>query len=508
MTQRPGPQSEGSGTSDASLPIGWAFTTLGALGQWVGGGTPSKSNPQYWEGGTIPWVSPKDMKVLRVADTEDHITAEAVASSSTRLTPPGTVMLVVRSGILQRTLPVAVADTRVTMNQDMRGLVPAPGIESLYVAYYLIGSERRILDTCSKDGTTVASLETDALMRFPIPLAPSEEQRRLVAAIEEQFTRLDAAVASLKRARANLKRYRAAVLKAACEGRLVPQDLSDEPASVLLERILAERRAASKDQRRAHNEEPTPSNTRGSRELPTGWTWASTAQLAEVETGATPLRSRTAYYQDGTIPWVTSGALNELYVDEASEHLTPLAIRETNAKLFPTGSLLVAMYGEGKTRGKVSELRIDAATNQACAALLFNGSSIELRPYVKLFFRKNYDDIRRLSSGGVQPNLNLSIVRQTVIPLPPLQEQHRIVAEAERRLSTLDQLETYVQANIQRSNRLRQAILTRAFAGRMVPQDPADEPASVLLDRIRAVRQSGALTAPPNKVRQASLPLG
>jgi len=177
--------------------------------------------------------------------------------------------------------------------------------------------------------------------------------------------------------------------------------------------------------------------------------------------------------------------LNALFVGSADEFITELALAETNVKFFPTGTLLVAMYGEGKTRGKVSELKIDAATNQACAALLFDDLSSGCKPYIKIFFQKNYDDIRRLSSGGVQPNLNLSIIRGTAVPLPPLAEQHRIVAEVERLLSVVAALEGTVSAALARARRLRQAVLKQAFEGRLVEQDPDDEPAAVLLERIK-----------------------
>jgi len=182
---------------------------------------------------------------------------------------------------------------------------------------------------------------------------------------------------------------------------------------------------------------------------------------------------------------VTSGALNNNFVTEASEFITPMAIQKTNAKLFPVGTLLVALYGEGKTRGKVSELQIEAATNQACAALLFNSSNSVLRPYLKTFLLNNYEAVRLLASGGVQPNLSLSIVKETIVPLPPLAEQARIVAEVERRLSVVEELEAVVFANLQRATRLRQSILQKAFTGGAVSQDLNDEPADKLLERIK-----------------------
>ena len=106
------------------LPEGWVWTRLGGLGSWTGGGTPSKSNPDYWRGGSIPWVSPKDMKSDVIGETEDSITEDAVAGSATKYVPAGSVLMVMRSGILRHTFPVAINDRTVTVNQDLRALTP------------------------------------------------------------------------------------------------------------------------------------------------------------------------------------------------------------------------------------------------------------------------------------------------------------------------------------------------------------------------------------------------
>lgn len=319
-------------------------------------------------------------------------------------------------------------------------------------------------------GTTRLKLNQSRMKEIPVPLAPLPEQERIVAEIEKQFTRLDTAVATLHRLQANLNRYKASVLKAACEGRLVPQNPDDEPADQLLQRILAERRAQwqAANPGKKYQEPEGVGGTAVLPALPDGWVWASIEQIVDVATGATPKRGNSSYWDNGTIPWITSAVVNELFVDEASEFITEQAIRESNTKVFPQGTLLVAMYGEGKTRGKVTEMRLDAATNQALAALLFTGTSNCCKPYIKLFLEKNYEDIRRLSSGGVQPNLNLSIIKSTKIPLPPLAEQHRIVAEVERRLSVVAATQQAITANLARANRLRQAILHRAFSGQLV----------------------------------------
>ncbi len=163
------------------------------------------------------------MKSPRLADSEDHISSLALKETNVKTFPPGTVLVVIRSGILNRTLPIAVADVQATMNQDLKGIFPHEGIDSTCLAYFLQSEEHGILRRCSKDGTTVASIDTNSLHSYPCRIAPLSEQRRIVAKIEELFSDLDAGVAALKRAKAKLKRYRAAVLKAAVEGKLTEE---------------------------------------------------------------------------------------------------------------------------------------------------------------------------------------------------------------------------------------------------------------------------------------------
>ena len=205
-----------------------------------------------------------------------------------------------------------------------------------------------------------------------------------------------------------------------------------------------------------------PESTSPDSPLPDGWAWATLDQLAEVGTGATPKRDKPAFWINGDVPWVTSSVVNGDYVDEASEFVTQLALAQTNLTLYPVGSLLIAMYGEGKTRGKCTELRIPAATNQALAALQVDPS---VRGYLRHFLELNYEEMRKVASGGVQPNLNLSLVKAVCVPLPPLGEQIRIVSEVDRHLSIVREVEAEVDTNLKRAQALRQATLSRSFAG-------------------------------------------
>jgi len=322
-----------------------------------------------------------------------------------------------------------------------RSSCPAPAwprgqsLPSLRSPSYSAGAGRK------STGSTFDAISGSALRAHRVPLAPAAEQRRIVAEIERQFTRLDVAVAALCRAKANLKRYRASVLSTACTGALVPS--SGE------------------------------------------WLSSTVGEVASVGTGATPKRGSERYWNNGHVPWVTSAVVNEPFVDEPTEFVTELAVRETNLTVYGPGTLLLAMYGEGKTRGMVSELRILATTNQALAAVMVGKDSPVHSSYLKIALMARYAETRRLSWGGVQPNLNLGLVRSISIHHPKdLAEQLRIVGEVESRLSVLTRLAQVVDANLKRAERLRQSILKRAFEGRLVPQDPADEPASVLLGRL------------------------
>jgi type I restriction enzyme S subunit len=344
-------------------------------------------------------------------------------------------------------------------------LRPRDGVDPNYV-YHFVSSQtfRKEAARYMTGAVGLRRVPSAFLESAAIPLPSLDVQRQIVAELEKQFSRLDDAVASLQRVKANLKRYKASILKAAVEGRLVETEASlarregrtYETGEQLLQRILADRRAMWARRGKWKPPESPASDT----SLPDGWTWANIDQLADVGTGATPKRDKLSYWSDGDVPWVTSSVVNGDYVDHASEFVTKLALAETNLSLYPIGTLLIAMYGEGKTRGKCAELRIPASTNQALAALQVDPS---IRGYLRNFLELNYEEMRKVASGGVQPNLNLSLVRAVCVPLPPIAEQTRIIAEVDRHLSIIREVESEVDANLQRAQALRQSILHTSF---------------------------------------------
>jgi type I restriction enzyme S subunit len=458
------------------VPTGWRSARLGDVIEIVRGiSFPKDAKAHEPRAGYVACL--RTTNVQRDVEWDDlWFVPEEYVKRENQYVRPGDILISTANSyeLVGKVAPVTNMPHQATLGAFISLLRPKEDVDSKFAYYQIAWSDTqdRIRSTASTT-TNISNVSTKKLSNIELAFPPLDQQKRIVAEIEKQFSRLDEAVANLKRVKANLKRYKAAVLKAAVEGRLVETEAelarregrSYETGAQLLQRILETRRSQWKG--KGKYKEPAALDTTDLPELPEGWVWASVEQLGDVGTGATPLRSRRDYYEGGKIPWVTSGALNEEYVSAADEYITDLAVEETNAKVFPARTLLVAMYGEGKTRGKVSELLIDAATNQACAAIVMQGFSERVRDFTKLFFLKNYEDIRRLSSGGVQPNLNLSHIKATAIPFPSLDEQLRIVAEVERRLSLVREVESQVDANLKRAERLRQSVLGTAFSGRL-----------------------------------------
>lgn len=207
----------------------WEEKKLGDCGTWQGGGTPSKSHPEYWENGDLLWVTSKDMKAKIIEDTQLHINQKGVENSSATYVEKPSLLFVMRSGILRHTLPVAMVKKPFTVNQDLKVLTPdSDELEFLYWACKAHADDIR--STCMKSGTTVESISAPALMNYKIPVPPLDEQKEIVRLLDELLAQEDAARAAAEATLAKIPALRQAVLTRAFRGQLGTNDPADPPA--------------------------------------------------------------------------------------------------------------------------------------------------------------------------------------------------------------------------------------------------------------------------------------
>lgn len=385
---------------------------------------------------------------------------------------------------------------------------------SPWLGYFVRSSSYVSQAFAASAGIGRPNVNAKALGRFRLPLAPLPEQHRIVEAIESYFTRLDDAVATLERVKANLKRYRASVLKAAVGGRLVPTEAElarkegreYEPASVLLERILKERRRRweefeltrlkSKgdepegDSWQRKYREPVSINTANLPDLPEGWCWTSLDALLRepLRNGHSAKASRTGRVRILTLTAVTQGDFsdrNTKVTSADSDRVSDLWLK--NGDILIERSNTPELVGTAVMyRGPDDFAIFPDLVIRARLGPGINGRYIEavLRSEgARRYFRQSAQGI-----AGSMPKIDQQTVERLLVPLPPRTEQDRIAAEVEDLISVADDAFLRSIANEKRCQRLRQSILRWAFEGRLVDQDPTDEPASVLLERINAER--------------------
>jgi type I restriction enzyme S subunit len=266
-----------------------------------------------------------------------------------------------------------------------------------------------------------------------LPLPDLKTQQELLERLEDHDVKIDATERALFAIQAKLKQARASILKAAVEGRLV----ETEPG-------------------------PTPQCDEHT-QLPSGWVWSTLGAQFSIHIGATPKRNDPSLW-GGEIPWVSSGEIQFNRITKTKETITQSGLDNTSTQLHPKGTVLLAMIGQGRTRGQAAILEIEACTNQNCAAIRMNDSGCNSK-YVYWWLYYRYDQTRQLGGGNNQQALNKKRVSEISISLPLPEEQNRIVEAIEHRFSILDQVEATVNASLRRCGQLRQAVLKRALEG-------------------------------------------
>lgn len=424
------------------VPEHWEMKKLKGLATFSGGGTPSRDIAAYWNG-DIPWVSPKDMKAERINGTEESITKEGLQGSASNLLAPGRVLLVVRSGILKHTIPIAINEIAVALNQDMKALsFDESKCSSHFFFRWVQGLNDQLLFAWSKQGATVESIEHSYFAQTVIPLPPLSEQIAIVAFLGREIAKIDALVAKKRQLIAALQAERTALIS-----QTVTRGL---PSQVAREAGLPE------------NPPLKPSGIEWLGDVPEHWEIQAIKRKTLVKRGASPRPIDDPIYfeEDGEYSWVrisdvtTAGA----YLYQTEQRMSKLG-SSLSVKLEP-GSLFLSIAG---TVGKPCIAAVRCCIHDGFVYFPTWRDSTKYLLYIFL----STQPYKGLGKMGTQLNLNTETVGLIKIGIPPLSEQIAIAAFLDRETTKIDALVAKVEAAIEKLQQYRTALISSAVTGKI-----------------------------------------
>ena len=475
----------------SELPEGWTTCKVDQIFESFSGGTPSKSKASYWTG-KIPWISSGEFNSNLINEGTEFISKDGLENSSAKLCRPGSVIVVVRSGILKHTLPVAIVGKELAINQDIKCFDSGDDEINRWLFLSLKKSAREIL-SLNREGTTVQSVKYDTLKEHELVLPPPSEQRRIIAKLEKLLSRVNAAQQRLATIPRILKRFRQSVLAAACSGRLTADwratHYEIETGTDLLSRILKERYlkwiGTNRTNKISQYLEPATADQSSLPDLPNAWATTTIEALLRDDNALSYGILKPGEYNPSGIPMlrvmdIGDGKLNDTKIFR----VTPsLAEEYKRTKLKANDILLAVMATVGRSMVVPAHL-IGANVNRALAVLRLT-ELIDASFACMVIRSPHFQDVFASEKiGSAQLRINLGDLRRFAFPLPPLAEQQEIVRRVEALFKTTDALEARYRSAKAHIDKLTQSILAKGFRGELVPQDPNDEPASVLLKRI------------------------
>ena len=466
-----------SGLSDAELPKGWVWATMGDVASWGSGGTPKSGVAQFY-GGDIPWVVSGDLNDEPIRSVTSSITVEGLKSSSAKWVPEGSVLIAMYGATIGK---LAITGRPLTTNQAVAFATPHKALIDKRFMFWYLRSQRDALRKVGKGGAQ-PNISQTILKAWPIPVPPLAEQQRIVDTLEGGLSRLDAATEAVGGAKRRIKPFNASVLDRAALGALsavTPDQRATDGSQRLLAGLSSKR----------FDYAALPS-------LPEGWLWRRSSDICEfISSGSTP-KSHLMYAGSGDVPFlkvynITQGGRVDFtnkptYVDRETHE------KQLRRSRVRPGDVLTNIVGPplGKT-AVVPDQYPEWNINQAIVAFRAGEEvhpewlSLALRSPIVLGMLQ-----RTAKATAGQFNVALSTCRELPLPVPPMDTQLDLVAQSTELLEVSDRFTSQVERISLRAHHLRQAILRRAFTGKLAAQDPADEPASVVLNRIRTERKA------------------
>ena len=398
------------------VPKGWVWTTLGNIGVWQSGGTPSRSNKSYY-GGNIPWLKTGDLNDGVITSIPESITEEAVANSSAKINPEGSVLIAMYGATIGK---LGILTFPATTNQACCACIEYFAITQYYLFYFLLS--QRDMFISKGGGGAQPNISKEIIVNTAIPLPPFAEQERIVTEIESWFALIDEIEQGKADLQTAIKQTKSKILDLAIHGKLVPQDPNDEPASELLKRI---------------NPDFTPCDNAHDKKfphkIPNTWIWCDHNSILDISGGAQPAKS---YFEITPKP----GYIRLYQIRDYGESPVPIYIPINLAsKQTEKGDILLARYGG--SLGKVFHAE-QGAYNVAMAKVIFKYENLIYKEYAYYYYLSDlYQNKLKEISRTAQAGFNSTDFNDMYFPLPPFKEQKRIVAKIEKVFSVFDNIQ-------------------------------------------------------------------
>lgn len=504
-------------TAIQHLPDNWVSTTLDVVAEWGSGGTPSRSHSEFF-GGSVPWIKTGELGPRTISATEEHLTEDGLNASSAKLFPPGSVALAMYGATIGK---ASILGIEAATNQACA--VGFPLCLSSQFLYYFLVSQAPALASAGQGGAQ-PNISQGVIRAWPIGLPPSREQERIVEALDESLSVTEVAVAELIAAKRKLTLYRQSLLKSAVEGALTVEWRKHNPpketGAERLTHILRERkrrweatqyerksRAGRTPARNWEDGYPPPASPElaGLPKLPLGWVWSSLDAIADIQGGIQKQPSRAPVLNRYPFLRVANVSRGALRLDDV--HEIELVGDELRRLRLEIDDLLIV---EGN--GSLSEIGRCARWDASIANTVHQNHLIRARPlkmagaFVEAWINSPWGKDRLTALAATTSGLyTLSVGKLARVPVPiaPLQEQEAIIAILAEQVGALEHQAAAIDHALALAAAQRQNILRAAFSGQLVAQDPNDEPASVLLERIRTERLAAAPAAKRKPSRRA-----
>ena len=409
------------------VPDNWAWTTLGNIGTWQAGGTPSRSNKSYY-GGNIPWLKTGDLNDGLITNIPEKITEDAVANSSAKINPTGSILIAMYGATIGK---LGILTFPATTNQACCACIEYFAITQKYLFYFLL-SHRDMFIAKGGGGGAQPNISKEIIVNTAIPLPPLAEQERTVTEIERWFTLIDQLEQGKSDLQTVIKQTKSRVLYLAIHGKLVPQNPNDKPAIELLKRI---------------NPDFTPCYNGHSEKLPQGWYSVTINDVCSIIGGVSYNK---VDIQDTGIRVLRGGNIQRGKVFYCSDDVfIPFSYQNKENQVQYGDIIVVASTGSQTLIGKTGFVDRDIPKTQIGAFLrIVRPKQKTLSPYIRLLFQTDaYKDyIRNVAKGSNINNVKNAHLQNYQICLPPLVEQQRIVAKIEELFSVLDNIQNALEA--------------------------------------------------------------